>query len=72
MAAMDCRRFAFGPGVWALLVVAATVDAGQQVVDPDFKATVERPAYRDNGLGAVSACFDLVMPELVAGVRVLR
>ena len=49
MAPTACRRFAIGSGVLTLLFVATTVEAGQQVVDPDFRATVERPAYRDNG-----------------------
>jgi hypothetical protein len=42
------RWFALGPGVLTLCVTTA-IDAGQQVVDPDFKATVERPAYREDG-----------------------
>jgi hypothetical protein len=32
-----------------VLLLAETTGAGQQVVDSDFKTTVERPAYRGNG-----------------------
>jgi hypothetical protein len=38
-------------GSWAVafILLVALAEAGQQVVDPDFNTTVERPAYRANG-----------------------
>lgn len=41
-------RFPFVPGLAALLLTAAPA-AAQQVVDPDFRPVVERPAYAVDG-----------------------
>ena len=41
-------RMLFGAGCYVMLLGIA-VDAQQQLVDPDFKAVVERPAYPRNG-----------------------
>ena len=41
-------RMLFGGGCYVMLLGIA-VDAQQQLVDPDFKAVVERPAYPRNG-----------------------
>ena len=38
-------RMLFGGGCYVMLL-GIPVDALQQLVDPDFKAVVERPAYR--------------------------
>lgn len=41
------RRVAFSFGLMALAAVAAPASAQQQMVDPDFRPTVERPAYAE-------------------------
>ena len=48
-AATECRRFGIGRSVFVLLLASTTTGASQQVVDLDFNATVERPAYLENG-----------------------
>jgi hypothetical protein len=41
--------FLFGGSACVLSVLCLPAPAQQQIVDPDFKATVERPAYRGSG-----------------------
>lgn len=43
------RRWVRGAGIAATMLTMTPVIGQQQIVDPDFKAVVDRPAYRESG-----------------------